>query len=70
MFQLWQAHIGELVGITGRGIESRTEVQSQRRVRFLSGRDDVRLDEWEGELCPRGGDGVSARGVMLEFVGK
>lgn len=61
--------MGELVGITGRGIESRTEVQSQRRVRFLTG-GGMRLDAWEGELCPRGGDGVSARGVMLEFVGK
>jgi hypothetical protein len=62
--------MGELVGITGRGIESRTEVQSQRRVRFLTGQDGMRLDAWEGELCPRGGDGVSARGVMLEFVGR
>lgn len=62
--------MGELVGIAGRGIESRTEVQSQRRVRFLMGQDSMRLDAWEGELCPRGGDGVSARGVMLEFVGK
>lgn len=57
--------MGELDGMAGRAIESRTDVQSQRRVRFLTGR---KLDEWLGELCPRGGGGVSARGVMLEFV--
>lgn len=57
--------MGELEGISGRAIESRTDVQSQRRVRFLTGRG---LDDWVGDLWPRGGGGVSARGVMLEFV--
>ena len=57
--------MGESEGMAGRAIESRTDVQSQRRVRFLTGRD---LDGWLGELCPRGGGGVSARGVMVEFV--
>lgn len=61
--------MGESEGMMGRGIESRTEVQSQRRVRFL-GPDEMWLDEWLGDLFSRGGDGVSARGVMLELVGE
>lgn len=63
--------MGELEGMMGRATESRTDVQSQRRVRFLMGRESMRLDldGWLGELCPRGGGGVSARGVMLDFVG-
>ena len=39
MFQLWQATMGEDSGMVGMGtnVSLRTEVQSQRRVRFLGG---------------------------------
>jgi hypothetical protein len=56
VFQLWHETMGVCGGSGGRGTVSRTEVQSQRRVR-LRGR--------LGEMCAVGAEGERGRGVMV-----
>ncbi len=68
VFQLWQAIMGEDSGILGIGILSRTDVQSQRRVRlfgFGTGREGFDGVTPGGVMVPVGAGGDWARGVIL-----